>query len=127
MSADPSTVAPAGASHAVRIEVIFHTSDERHAQTVAAKLIDRAHEIANLPECECDVDVNVESGPPHSAVHRSSPLAPASTPEGSGGASPGGSDLNDSPLVDSPAPTPTPALTPAGASGAPPHGRPSES
>ena len=27
---------------------------------VAAKLIDRAHELANSPECECDVDVSVE-------------------------------------------------------------------
>ena len=34
--------------------------DEELGQTVAAKLIDRAHEIANLPECECDVDVSVE-------------------------------------------------------------------
>jgi hypothetical protein len=48
----------------VRVEVTFHTVDERHAQTVAGKLIDSAHEIANLPECECDVDVSVESSSP---------------------------------------------------------------
>jgi hypothetical protein len=47
--------------HTVHVRVSFHASDERQAQTVAAKLIDSAHEIANLPECECDVDVSVEA------------------------------------------------------------------
>jgi len=51
-----------GAStHTVHVQVSFHAADERQAQTVAAKLIDSAHEIANLPECECDVDVSVEA------------------------------------------------------------------
>ncbi len=27
-------------------------------------MIDRAHEIANLPDCECDLDVSVEWSPP---------------------------------------------------------------
>jgi hypothetical protein len=31
-------------------------------ETIAAAMIDRAHELANLPECECDVDVSVQSG-----------------------------------------------------------------
>ncbi len=44
----------------LRVETIFRVADELHGQTVAAKLIDRVHEIANLPECECDVDVSVE-------------------------------------------------------------------
>jgi hypothetical protein len=44
----------------LRVETIFRVTDEQHGQAVAAKLIDRAHEIANLPECECDVDVCVE-------------------------------------------------------------------
>ena len=44
----------------LRVETIFRVTDEQHGQTVAAKLIDRAHEIANLTECECDVDVSVE-------------------------------------------------------------------
>ena len=47
----------------MRVQVTFHAADERQAQTVAAKLIDSAHEIANLPECECDVDVSVETSP----------------------------------------------------------------
>jgi hypothetical protein len=44
----------------LRVETVFRVADELHGQTVAAKMIDRAHEIANSPECECDVDVSVE-------------------------------------------------------------------
>jgi hypothetical protein len=44
----------------LRVETVFRVFDESHGQTVAAKMIDRAHEIANLPECECDVDVSVQ-------------------------------------------------------------------
>jgi hypothetical protein len=44
----------------LRVETVFRVADELQGQTVAAKLIDRVHEIANLPECECDVDVSVE-------------------------------------------------------------------
>jgi hypothetical protein len=68
-------VAPA---HTVHIHLSFHTADERRARTVAAKLIDSAHEIANLPECECDVDVSVET----------SPLKDSSSAEDAGGARP---------------------------------------
>ncbi len=42
----------------LRVETVFRVTDELHGQAVAAKMIDRAHEIANLPEC--DVDVSVE-------------------------------------------------------------------
>ncbi len=44
----------------LRVETVFHLADESQRQAVAAKLIDRAHELANSPECECDVDVSVE-------------------------------------------------------------------
>ena len=44
----------------VRVQAVFHVSSEEQAQAVAAKMVDRAHEIANLPECECDVDVSIE-------------------------------------------------------------------
>jgi tripeptide aminopeptidase len=44
----------------LRVETVFRVTDELHGQTVAAKMIDRAHEIANLPECECDVDIGVQ-------------------------------------------------------------------
>lgn len=45
------------------VEVVFHVSDERHGRAVASQMIDRAHEIANVPECECDLDVNVRWTP----------------------------------------------------------------
>jgi hypothetical protein len=61
VSAKLSSGASVGATRAVCVQVLFHVTDELKAQTVAAKLIDRAHEIANLPECECDVDVSVET------------------------------------------------------------------
>ncbi len=44
----------------LRVQTTFHLADEAQGQAVAAALIDRAHELANSPECECDVDVSVE-------------------------------------------------------------------
>jgi hypothetical protein len=44
----------------LRVEAVFQGVDERHAHTIATELIDRAHELANLPDCQCDVDVSVE-------------------------------------------------------------------
>jgi len=49
-----------GADRMLQVETVFRVEDELHGQTVAAKMIDRVHEIANLPECECDVDVSVK-------------------------------------------------------------------
>jgi hypothetical protein len=63
----------------VRVQVVFHIADEQQAQAVTARMIDKAYEIANLPECECDVDVSVETALPDG-------LAPVST----GGAPPRG-------------------------------------
>jgi hypothetical protein len=65
VSADLSTGLPLrGVASAtgglLRVETVFHLADESQGQAVAAKLIDRAHELANSPECECDVDVSVE-------------------------------------------------------------------
>jgi hypothetical protein len=65
VSADLSTGPPlrgvASATEGLlRVQTVFHLSDESQGQAVAAKLIDRAHELANSPECECDVDVSVE-------------------------------------------------------------------
>jgi hypothetical protein len=48
------------ADRMLRVQTIFRVTDEQLGQAVAAKLIDRAQEIANLTECECDVDVSVE-------------------------------------------------------------------
>jgi hypothetical protein len=62
-------------AHTVHIQVSFHAANERQAQTVAAKLIDSAHEIANLPECECDVDVSVETSPLQDSLLQGSPAS----------------------------------------------------
>jgi len=56
-----------GAQPAVRVQAVFHVSSVAQARTVAARMVDRAHEIANLPECECDVDVSIEHESPPSA------------------------------------------------------------
>jgi hypothetical protein len=37
------------------------SSGDARAHAVAATLIDRVHEAANLPECECDADVSVQA------------------------------------------------------------------
>jgi tripeptide aminopeptidase len=34
--------------------------DAERAETVVAEVVDRMHEAANLPECECDVDIGVQ-------------------------------------------------------------------
>jgi hypothetical protein len=49
-----------GTVRAVCVRVVFHVLDDQQAQAVAAKMVDRAHEIANMPESECDVDVSIE-------------------------------------------------------------------
>lgn len=66
MSEAPATKRD-GMQPAVRVQAVFHVSSEAQAQTVAARMVDRAHEIANLPECECDVDVSIEHESPPSA------------------------------------------------------------
>ncbi len=34
--------------------------DEGRAESVAAEIVDRVHDAANLPDCDCDVDVSVQ-------------------------------------------------------------------
>jgi hypothetical protein len=48
----------------LRVEAVFHDITTEQADTIAAEMIARAHELANLPECGCDVDVNVQVSPP---------------------------------------------------------------
>jgi len=36
------------------------SSTPERAETVVAELVDRVHEAANLPECDCDVDIGLE-------------------------------------------------------------------
>jgi hypothetical protein len=51
-SSEPSTL---------RVQAVFHELQSQKAEKIAAEMIARAHELANMPECECDVDVSVES------------------------------------------------------------------
>lgn len=52
---DPST-----ALATLRVEAVFRDVDEQQAHAIAAEMITRAHELANQPERECDVDVSVQ-------------------------------------------------------------------
>jgi hypothetical protein len=47
----------------LRVQTVFHDVTADQADRLAAELVSRAHELANLPEYECDVDVNVEVRP----------------------------------------------------------------
>jgi hypothetical protein len=60
-------------ARAVRVEVVFYVADELQAHAVASKMVDRAQEIANLPECECDLDVSVERTPSHALPSAAEP------------------------------------------------------
>jgi hypothetical protein len=46
----------------LHIEVVFRDLDERRSHAIAAEMVSRAHELANLPESECDVDVSIRVG-----------------------------------------------------------------
>lgn len=46
------------------VTVRFHLQDERAARELAAGVIERAHELANMPASECDVDCDVQWTPP---------------------------------------------------------------
>jgi hypothetical protein len=80
-----ASAALVASTHTVHIQVSFHAADELKAQTVAAMLIDSAHEIANQPECECDVDVSVETSPLQGSLLQGPPAS-----EDSSGAPPRG-------------------------------------
>jgi hypothetical protein len=55
---------PSSETAALRVEAVFHDLAPGQADAIAAELIARAHELANLPEHGCDVDVNVRREPP---------------------------------------------------------------
>ena len=79
MSTDPSNPAPREAlaptpGCRLRVEAVFLDVAEQHVQAVAAAMIDRANELANLPQCECDVDVSVEWGSAGEPNPRRSPV-----------------------------------------------------
>jgi tripeptide aminopeptidase len=47
--------------------------EDTRAESLVAEIVDRAHEAANLPDCDCDVDVSVQRS---FAGYRLSPRAP---------------------------------------------------
>lgn len=61
--ARPGTTPSPGESGVLYVETVFHALAPEQADTIAAELIARAHELANLPEHGCDVDVNVRREP----------------------------------------------------------------
>jgi hypothetical protein len=60
-SGPPATVGDTGG---LQVRAVFHDLNERKAQAISAEMIARAHELANTPEWECDVDVSIEVLPP---------------------------------------------------------------
>jgi hypothetical protein len=52
----------------LRVEAVFavHGDDEDSAYAALTELIDRLNQVANLPECECDLHISVQRGPAHS-------------------------------------------------------------
>ncbi len=55
---------PPGPATTLTVQAVFRDVNEQHVQMLAAEMISRAHELANRPECECDVDVSVQSAAP---------------------------------------------------------------
>ena len=49
------------------VQAIFsvHGDDDEGAYAALTELIDRLNQVANLPECECDLDISVERGAGH--------------------------------------------------------------
>ncbi len=46
----------------LRVQAVFAVrgEDEDRAYAIATELIDKLNAVANLPECECDLDISVE-------------------------------------------------------------------
>ncbi len=64
MSAQTDSASSAQAQSELRLQVRLSGLDEPAARELAAQLIDRAHELVNAPERECDLDVDVQWHPP---------------------------------------------------------------
>jgi hypothetical protein len=77
VSADSSLTQPGCGEPGLTVRVRFKLAGESAARELAARLIERAHELANLPESECDVDVDVEWLAPPQPLHGLSPSSPA--------------------------------------------------
>jgi hypothetical protein len=52
----------------LQVQAVFRDVEEQHVQALAAEMIARAHELANQPECQCDVDVSVQRAAPVASI-----------------------------------------------------------
>ncbi len=59
-----SGVSSEGELSKLHVDVTFRDLEARQADAIAAELIGRVHELANMPEYECDVDVSVQTTSP---------------------------------------------------------------
>ena len=80
MNAGSPVTQPGSSEPGLTLRIRFKLAKEPAARELAAKLIERAHELANLPESECDVDVDVEWIGPPEQLHGLSPSGPAPDP-----------------------------------------------
>jgi hypothetical protein len=60
----PSDPAASDEACTLHVHAVFRDLDAEHVQTLAAEMIARAHELANRPEYQCDVDVDVQCAAP---------------------------------------------------------------
>jgi hypothetical protein len=68
VSAEAASTGPtAGTGCALRVEAVFHDVDPQQADTIAAEMVARAHELANGRDFGCDLDLSVETLPPGAA------------------------------------------------------------
>ena len=63
-SAEPPGSSAQDEACTLHVHAVFKDLDPEHVQTLAAEMIARAHELANRPECQCDVDVDVQCTAP---------------------------------------------------------------
>ncbi len=61
--------ASAGPFRTLRVQAVFRGVAEQHLQMLAGEMIARAHELANQPECACDVDVSIQYAAPVVPIH----------------------------------------------------------
>jgi hypothetical protein len=69
----PRASASAEEACTLHVRIAFHDLDPAQTDALAEQLIGRAHQLANLPQSECDVDVSVEVTPPRGAGARPGP------------------------------------------------------
>jgi hypothetical protein len=76
VSTDTAVEEPFAGSPPLVFQATFHVGGDEQARTLASRMIETAHQLANLPEFECDVDVSVSrSEPAPGALNQAAPAA----------------------------------------------------